>query len=170
MIGFRPVTIFHPFNPLIRPECQLETWRAIKTFKLLYPNRVCLIDIACYSDYDYSKYLMASFSSSVTDLIIIEQDIAPTYPQFLQMINCRVEFTISDYRIGSDNKRWSEIIDKRDAHYPLGFAMIRRSLYKDIKLGVCDWKNVAYEVSQAIDKLGVKPCIHSEVIHNHPYQ
>lgn len=156
--------IFHPYNPLARPRDQIETWEFIRD------QRIIARDTPCQTPYSY-YLLLIGYLSCAESTIIIEQDIVPTREQYDELLICPEPFCVSDYKINVDGKlgSWKELLSKgNEAHYCLGFSKLPR--INPVNTPAISWKNVAYIISQELDKRGFKPHYHSEVKHNHTYE
>lgn len=176
--------ILHPFNPLVRPYDQLDTWGFLGEIRREYGEIV--VEHPCYGPYDYGIALRGWIISAValkTPLIIIEQDIVPTLSQVDQINNCPQPFCVFDYKIPTDKggQKWSTILERSlksgDPHYALGFSKLflesrvierRENKFKLDVLAKTSWENVAYVLSEIMHELGYDAHIHTDpVVHNH---
>ena len=174
--------ILHPFNPLVRPYDQLDTWGVLGGIREEYGEIV--VEHPCYGPYDYGGALYNWIISAValkTPLIIIEQDIVPTLSQVAQIINCPYSFCTFDYKIPTDTgpQRWTDVLawshKSGDGHFPLGFSKFDLNsyyyinrLYKFEALGSTSWENVAYILSKILTDEGTTVHVHTDLVyHNH---
>lgn len=174
--------ILHPFNPLVRPEDQLDTWAVLEEIKRTM--EIETIQAPCYEPNDYGialdQWLQASVLAKAR-LIVIEHDIVPTLSQMSEIINCRHPWCVFDYKIPTDTgpQRWTDVLawshKSGDGHFPLGFSKFDLNsyyyinrLYKFEALGSTSWENVAYILSGIMHELGYDAHIHTDpVVHNH---
>jgi len=89
------VLVYHPFDPVTRPSCQIECWRQLAAL----PPEWELVNQLCVSSFDYSAGLAEVWDGD-HDLIIVEHDNSPTPVMLAEMVACREPVCTRPYQIG----------------------------------------------------------------------
>jgi hypothetical protein len=170
--------IIHPFCPHVRFENQKETWSAVLELQKKFP--VLNVAVAAFHSESilpsYAK-ILRDFWSEPYDIILLEQDIVPTFEALKSLVNCEELLcsfdSMYDYEADASHPGIVNIVPSHSEFCDLGsFGFCKlskefRSLIsfrpKDSESDILDTR-----LSEEIRKYGVKFHAHRPRLkHNH---
>lgn len=181
--------IFHAFNPLVRPDDQVETWKALKYLTFYFPE-IRIFNVPCFDDHDY-EFQLSRVWGKHDDILIVEQDIVPTFQSVNDMMINKYFLAAQRYyltrkslpdmkeeKVCAHRKLPSlEFVNDDDAYadiVSLGMTYFSIEVQKEIDLPLGnraitdDWRNLDVRLSKACSDAGYRfVLLEPYVKHNH---
>jgi hypothetical protein len=97
--------LLHVYHPDKRPEDQTGTWRALATIN--WPVCMTIEHYETVTDYSYADALMSVWEYP-GDVLVLEQDIVPTWDHVDELLHCTRPYCAWDFRL-AHGILWSEV-------------------------------------------------------------